>query len=306
MKKTAFVSTYYNNAHFIELQSKCLYKNILDSYDFIVLDDSEDDTKSLLTNKNSNQEIIEECEKHGARHIRVPQSIHAYERDGGYVPNHNASTNHPTERHQAVLRWLFKNYKSLGLNNYEYLALTDADVFIKKPLKMEDYMEYDIVGTGRTQTIDLPLGKFPDNMFSSKVKTLNGKTIYFFTFFIMFFNLKTVKNLSEIDVGSFPATDTGSQSHFFIQENKQYTFHFLSERHDSDVRIDVASKNSSFDADSAELLHYRAGSNWSYESSDYYKAKLNLMLKKYLPDFTDDQSSISFPVKSRDGVHIIK
>ncbi len=306
MKKTAFVSTYYNNAHFIELQSKCLSKNILDSYDFIVLDDSEDDTKSLLTNKNSNQEIIEECEAYGARHIRVPQSIHAYESQGGYVPNHNASTNHPTERHQAVLRWLFKNYKALGLNDYEYLALTDADVFIKKPLKMEDYIEYDIIGTGRTQTIDLPLGKFPDKMFSNRVKTLNGKTIYFFTFFIMFFNLKKIKNLSEIDVGSFPGTDTGSQSHFFIQDNRQYVFSFLNERHDSDVRIDIASKSNNFDADSAELIHYRAGSNWSYESSDYYKAKLNLMMKKYMPEFASEAYQVSSPIKSRDGYHIIK
>lgn len=306
MKNTIFLSTYYNNAHFIELQAKCLQKNILDSYDFAVLDDSEDDTLSLLTNKNSHKEIIEECQKHNVRHIRVPQSIHAYEFQGGYVPNHHASTNHPTERHQAVLRWLFKNYKKLNLNNYKYLVLTDADVFFKQPIEMTSYMEHDVIGTGRTQHIVLPLGKFPDKMFPAKVKTLNDKTIYFFTFFIMFFNLEKISNLETIDVGSFPGTDTGSQSHFFIQDNKNYVFSFLHEAHDSDVRVDVVSKNNNFNYDSAEMVHYRAGSNWSYESSEYYKAKLYLMLQKYLPDLLDESLKIDQSVTSRDGHHKIK
>jgi hypothetical protein len=305
MKNTIFLSTYYNNPHFIEYQAKCLEKNILDSYDFAVLDDSEENTLSLLTNKNAHLEIVNECSKHNVRHIRVPQSIHSYASHGGYVPDHHASTNHPTERHQAVLRWLFKNYKLLNLNQYKYLVLTDADVFFKQPIKMSEYMEYDILGTGRTQHIQLPLDKFPDRMFLPKVKTLNNKTIYFFTFFIMFFKLENISNLETIDVGSFPGTDTGSQSHFFIQENKNYICSFLNEAHDSEVRVDVVSKNNNFNYESAEMVHYRAGSNWSYESADYYKAKLYFMLKKYLPELLNDNFKINYEVISRDGHHKI-
>ncbi len=306
MKNTLFISTYFNNAHFIELQSGCFKKFIEDDYDFAVIDDSEDTTRSILSGNLSRDDIRSACEKHSIRHIQVPQSIHAYYSNGGYVPNENPTTNHPTERHQAVIRWLFKNYKELGFDQYKTLALLDADVLFKQKTNIANFMEYDIIGTGRNQAINLPLGKFPDNMFSEKVRNINGQVIYFLTFFILFLNMQKINNLETLDVGSWPETDTGSKSNFFIKENPQYTHSYLNERHVREYRIDVISKNNTFDEDSAELIHYRAGSNWLYEKNDYYQAKLNGMLKRYLPEFCADNYVQHYDLTSRDGEHRIK
>lgn len=306
MKNTLFISTYYNNPHFIELQAKSFRKFIEDDFDFTVIDDSEDTTRSILSNELSREEIRNECNRLQVGHIQVPQSIHAYFSQGGYVPNENPTVHHPTERHQAVIRWLFRNYKSLGFDQYQTLALLDADVLFKNPVNMKRYMEYDIIGTGRTQAIDLPLDQFPDKMFPAKVKSINHTVIDFLTLYIMFINMNKVTNLDAMDMGSWPGTDTGSKTNFFIKENPQYVCSYLNERHDSEHRIDVISKSNTFDVDSAELIHYRAGSNWSYENSEYYRVKLNKMLKRFIPEFATSNEPVNHTVKSRDGEHTIK
>jgi hypothetical protein len=306
MKNTLFIATYFNNAHFIELQSKCFQKYIEDDYDFAVINDSEDNTKSILSGNSSNSDIQEACAKFSVKHIRVPQSIHAYYSQGGYVPNENPTVDHPTDRHQAVIRWLFKNYKELGFDQYKTLALLDADVFFKQKTNISNFMEYDIIGTGRSQAIKLQLGSFPDKMFPQKVKDINNKTINFLTFFILFINIQKINNLEALDVGSWPGTDTGAKSSFFIQENQQYTHSYLNDRHVSEYRIDVVSKSNLFDEDSAELIHFRAGSNWLYEGKDYYNAKLNKMLKRYLPEFCTNDYVQHTDLVSRDGEHTVK
>ena len=136
MKNTIFLATYFNNPQFIEWQAKSFKKFVEDEYDFTVLDDSQDSTRSIISNGSARDEIRNEAAKHGAGYIQVPQSIHAYESQGGYVPNINPSVEHPTERHQALIRWLFRNNKSLGFDQYKTMVLLDSDVFIKVPINI--------------------------------------------------------------------------------------------------------------------------------------------------------------------------
>lgn len=306
MKNTLFVATYHNNPHFIEYQFRSFQKFVQDEFEFAVLDDSEDTTRSILSGNLAREDIRNECVKWGAKHIAVPQSIHAYYSQGGYVPDENPTTHHPTERHQACIRWLFKNYRQLGFDQYKTMVLLDADVFIKQPINISQYMEYEIIGTGRTQAIDLPLGQFPDKMFPPRVKAINGTVINFLTLYIMLINLEKVNNLETMDIGSWPATDTGSKTNFFIKDNPQYVCSYLNERHDSEYRIDVISKSNNYTADSAEFIHYRAGSNWLYESTDYYREKLNRVLKRYLPDIAPNIPNTQQEFRSRDGEHILR
>jgi hypothetical protein len=306
MKNTVFVSTYHNNPHFIELQAKSFKKFVEDDYDFAVLDDSEDNTRAILSGGLSRPEIISECAKHGVRHISVPQSIHAYYSKGGYVPDENPTTEHPTERHQALIRWLFRNYRSMGLDQYKTLALFDADAFFKKNVNMSNYMTHDIIGTWREQNIVLPLGKFPDNLFPEKVRKLSGVNIEFFTLCMMFINLEHVTNLETMDIGSWPWTDTGSKTYFFMKDNSQYSYAYLYDKHNPEYRIDLLSKNKEANENDAEIIHYRGGSNWSYESPEYCRAKLNKTLQKYLPEFVTNVSEAFGEVRSKDGQHILK
>lgn len=311
MKDVLFLATYFNNPHFIEFQMKSLKTFVENDFDFVVLDDSKDDTVSILSSKLARDEIKSEAEKYGAQYMQVPQSIHAYYSQGGYVPNENPNTSHPTERHQALIRWILTNYKKLGFDNYKVLALIDADVFFRRKTDMVKYMEYDIMGSFRTQTINLPLGNFPDKMFPEKVKKLNGTTIDFLTLCILFVNLQKVNNLETMDVGSWPGTDTGSKTNFFIKENTQYTYSFIIDYQDPEYRSDLFSKRLLRGlgevTEKAEMLHYRAGSNWGYEQPDYYRAKLNGILNKYIPEIAvPNTNSSKGEFISYDGEHTVK
>jgi hypothetical protein len=330
VKKTLFLATYFNNPHFIKIQAALFDKFIEDDYEFAVVDDSGDSTRSIVSNDLARSEIACECSNVGARHIMVPQSIHAHFRDGGYVPDpetyHAPDINHPSNRQQAVLRWLLANHKNMGLDQYKTLVLMDADIFIKKPMKISEYMDADFIGTGRRQFIDLPTDQ-PSRFFTDKVRSINKSHITFYNCCLLFINMCKVTNLETMDIGTWPGTDTGSKTNFFIRENPQYNFMFLSNLLGLETRIDVLSKNnepwlemdenlnpvrgdnhpspsvvtSQAEFDYAEIIHYRAGSNWSYESPEFYKAKLNRLLKKYIPGLGFSFDDVDGSIVSRYG-----
>jgi hypothetical protein len=49
------------------------------------------------------------------------------------------------------------------------------------------------------------------------------------------------------------------------------------------------------------MIHYRAGCNWNYESLDFYKAKIDRMLKRYLPDLEFNFDDVGGSLKDTHG-----
>jgi hypothetical protein len=293
MKTTLFIATYFNNAHFIEHQVNSFKTFVKDDYDFSVIDDSTDSVKSLLTENLSRNDIISECQKYGVGYIPVPQTVHALIENGGLIVKDapHIDPHHPTERHQACLRWIFNNYKQLGFDQYKYLVLLDADMFFRKPISISEYMEgYDMAGSHREQTVNLSsldadrLSRIPD-----EIRRMDGQKLDFFTLCLLFINMQTVKNLETIDNRSFRIiTDTGGRTKKFIDDNPQYKFLFLKDWNSAEYRVDFFSKEGPRAPDgtenSPELIHYRGGSNWDYQSRDYYSEKLYRLFKKYIPE----------------------
>jgi len=314
MKNTLFIATYFNNSHFIEFQIKSFQTFVKDEYDFVVIDDSADGTVSILSNGSARDDIKNECQKYGVRHIPVPQIVHNFLADGGLVINDAPDINlhHPTERHQACLRWLFNNYKQLGFDEYKTLVLLDADMFFKKPINISEYMEnYDMMGSGREQIINIAsLDYERQNRVSQEVKNLDGQKLEFFTLCLLFINMQTVLNLDTIDNRSFRViTDTGGRTKCFVENNPQYKFLFLKDWNSAEYRVDFFSKDGPRAVDgsenSPEIIHYRGGSNWDYQDKDYYCEKLYRMFKKYIPEL-DIPSSLQAnrDVISRSREHI--
>ena len=304
MKNTLIISTYFNNSHFIELQQKTFQKFIQDDFDFAVIDDAADHTQSLLSNTSARLDTINECRRLNIRYIEVPQSVHNFVDLGGLVrrDDPHINLNHPTERHQAVLRFLLNNYKKLGFDQYKTLIMTDADMFFKKPINISEYMEdYDMLGSWREQATFVP-----EENHSDEIVALGGRHIKFFTLCLLFINMEKLKDcLGELDNRSYiRVTDTGGRTHRFIEKHPEFKFGFLKDFNSSDYRVDFFSKTTTIQ-DDAEIIHYRAGSNWSIENMIYYKAKLNNMLKRFLPDFVDN-NSISVDATSANKEHTIK
>lgn len=308
MENTLFASTCFNAPHFIELQLKTFNKFVEDKFAFVVIDDSTDTTRSILSGNLAKPEIKTECDRLGIRCINVPQSIHNFEDQGGLVIRHpNTNLNHPTERHQSLLRYIFNNNKSLGFNQYKTFALMDADMFFKKPINVSKYMEgIDMLGSHRDQVLH-----FPEEMkryLPERTQKLDGIKIDFFTLCILWINMQTVNNLEKLDNSSFRSvTDTGGKTYFFMQDNPQYKYFFLQDCNSPEYRVDFFAKENvgANESEGAEFLHYRAGSNWSHENVGYYRAKLNKMLEKYLPEFATNEV-LSEDVISANKEHIIK
>jgi hypothetical protein len=56
--------------------------------------------------------------------------------------------------------------------------------------------------------------------------------------------------------------------------------------------------------ESAEFIHYRAGSNWDYQSIQYYNEKMRRMFNKYIPCINVNIPKPKNDLKSRDGEHV--
>lgn len=307
MKNTLFISTYFNNAHFIELQYRSFKKYVQDDWDFAIIDDAADDTVSLLSGKKAAQEIPEECARYGIRHIKPPQTIHGFTDQGGLMQRKDSLGNvwHPTEKHHCLLRWILDNHKNLGFDQYRTLVLFDADMFFKNPINISEYMEdYDLMGSHREQVIVTDHITVP---LTEDIVEMAGKKIDFFTLCLLFVNMQTVKNLETFNNSSYlRISDTGGKSHRFIEQNPNYKVLFLGDMSDQNYRVDFFfKKDRPYSPESAEIIHYRAGSNWSNESVPYYRAKLNKMLEKFLPEFASSEA-IPDDVVSANKEHVIK
>lgn len=312
MKNTLFVSTLYNGFHFISLQAKTFQKFVQDEYDYCVVDDADHDTRSLLTGNLASEDNKKECEAYGVRHIPIPQSIHRLERDGGLIPNDSPNIHHTTERHSSLLKYILLNHKALGFDQYKTVVLLDIDMFIRKPVNISEYMEdYDMLGAGREQTFNISaLSPDQRSQISRESIDMDGQKIHFYTMCLLFINMAKINNLETFDNRSYRAiTDTGAHSHIFIKNNPQYKFGFLKDWNSGEYRCDFFSKHPPRDQSGnetePEILHYRAGSNWSAETKQYYFEKLHRMLDRYLPEFAQKYIEIDNDVTSSNGEHTL-
>jgi hypothetical protein len=302
MKNTVFISTYYNNPHFIELQKKIYNHFIDDDFDFVVINDAGKDTKSLISGELSEKEIKNECSNQKIRHVRVPQDVHATISNGGLVPD-GFPVDHPTERHRACFHWILKNIKNLGFNEYKNMVIIESDIFPTKKINISNYMEnYDIIGPGKIN-FSLTRKFSQDQYWPKEIDHLNEINIKFFCMYMFFVNLKTVRNIDEIDIGGFAGTDTGGKTFFFMENNPNYRYLILNIGNNRDYQVDLFSKGIASD-DNSEFVHYRAGSNWDLQSIEYYQEKINRMIKRYIPLFNFGNKKLNKDLLSRDKEHV--
>lgn len=297
------ITTYYNAPHFMELQFKTFEKFAGCGANLVIINDAEDDTKSLLSGYPARQEIHSMACVLNLEHHFVPQSVHRNISDGGLVPN-GFPANHPTERHRACLHWILNNYQNLGFHDSDITIIAESDLFPRKMIDFKTYGgDYDLLGTGR---LNLHLKKTcqPNQYWPIQIKDLDSITIDFFTMYLLFINNENVNNIEQLDIGGFAGTDTGGKTSFFLKDNPQYKHKFLQIGGNKDYQVDFFS-NEKPDEDS-EFIHYRAGSNWDLQSKDYYKEKLNRMLVKYIPEFAENITLSQKDLSSRDKEHIFK
>lgn len=109
----------FNNAKTIDYQIRLIKKNLKDSYDHIVADNS-----NLLEKRN---EILSTCEKHNVRYVSIPRNPFQL----------NAS-------HAAAMHWVYKNV--VRPRNRPYFGFIDHDIYPLEPCSVVDRMKCGIYG----------------------------------------------------------------------------------------------------------------------------------------------------------------
>ncbi len=318
--KILFTSTYYNNPAFIELQLLSLQKFCVQPFDFLVMDDSEDETKSLVTGGCATTEIKAECERLGVKYHKVPAWIHANKINGGLVPN-GEPANHPTERHRACLHWILANTQLLGWGAYNYVALAESDMLLRKFVDFHQIMNQGVLqlcGTGRSNT--QVNRKNPNQSdWPAEYAEHSNVTIDFLTMYLTIFNIDKPINFKALDITGFGGTDTGGCTSLLLRHMEYCRdYKFIEISGNTDYQVDFfytnmlgfgqqATSGQSFEAE-AQFVHYRGGSNWDYQTQEYYWEKFYRMLRQYVPDLYNAGTArhSTTTLTSRDKEHSFK
>lgn len=202
--KVLFVSCYVDNSHYIKLTKKTLDKYLIDcSYEFICLNDAPDikngDENYLNIcdiidgDTNCFEKIFNESNQNGFIHIKIPQIIHIKNR-----PNHGGP------RHIENLNWFNSNIETLypDYTKFDFICHIDSDAFFTDYISLEKELN----------SVDMA-GPFI---------YLNSSDYYIHTG-LFFINIKTVKNMKDINWSNTQCTDTGSEIVNFIKNNPLYT-----------------------------------------------------------------------------------
>lgn len=144
MKKTGIITVTFNGAKLLEYQLKTLKKYCTDNYEFIIVDNS--------NNNNEMVKIKNICDENNITYIRTDINV--------YNTNNNASNNHG-----LALNYVHEKLK----NDFDYLLFLDHDLFPIKPFSVEEMLGHNIIG-GCEQIIANTRYLWPGFMMFSKLE----------------------------------------------------------------------------------------------------------------------------------------
>jgi hypothetical protein len=270
----------YNRPEFIEMHHRSFSELLLDDHEYVVFNDA--------PNEDMKNQIEQMCKKLGVRCFRIPQEIHTRP----YLPRLPGDPlNRPNIRHANNTQY---SLDILGFDHDGIVFLVDSDMFLIRPLSIEEYMkDLDIVAMekGSSPTVRylcaalcfLDMRKLPD------VRTLN-------------FNCGFADGQS---------VDSGGWTHYYLKSHpelrKEWVNSLWSHTHlflaNSDVHqpadntmpdhVKIAHyENFGFRKNeigflikkpdtfefffNLNFIHYHAGSNHDRKSAEYHAHKLSL------------------------------
>jgi glycosyltransferase involved in cell wall biosynthesis len=257
----------YNRPDFIEIQYKTFKKFLFDEYEFIVFNDASDE--------HMRSAIEQMCQKLEIPCIRIPQEIHD--------PIYNAS-----DRNCKGVQY---SLNLLGYTHNDILALIDSDMFLIKEFSIREYMkDYDLAG----------------------LHQIRGHVNYLWIG-LVFLNMATMPNKTTINFncGLIDNTrvDSGGFTYYYLRDNPTAKIRYLENMfYIKDFFCDLCTSNNLNECDhhcekmkslnfsnalinltcqsphsimevylQNTFLHYRAGSNWNWESATYHERKTKLL-----------------------------
>lgn len=247
--KITIFAHYFGQPEFIKYQYAFFKKNILDEYEFIVVEDSD--------NLIISYKIKRECERLGIQYIRIPRSAFIHPK----LPVLDDSGG-PSFECSVAVQYIYDNYI---VPSKDICLIMDNDIFLVSPFNIEEYLgshSFAYVSQEK-EFIDYMLPNFlivnPSKM--PEKEKLN-------------FNLGVIQGVR---------TDSGGFTHFYLKEFKKLgkaipVYHLfttpspLKEKFINVCPLLFTSKawGSHYFIDPELFLHIRMGSNWA-KHRDYPK-----------------------------------
>lgn len=252
--KVLFFSYVYNRPDFVALQKKTLDAFCKDPHELIVFNDAPTDTACA--------EIEGMCKKLDVRCVRVPQSLH-------WTPK-------PGQRHIDSIKFSFQKF---GLDHKGIVVMLDADMFLIKPINVNEYMDgYDLIG-GKQWRED------------------RGKLVTYIAPGLAFFNMTTLPNKHQINFRGDRVEgilcDVGGHMYYYLQNNPSLKYRLfvapslerLSKNADQlksegfdNLAIELILNTDvkygfEFHGDNHFLHYYAGGSNWPDYSAKFLAEK---------------------------------
>lgn len=263
--KVTIFSRYFGQPEFIKYQYSFFKKNLLDEYEFVVIDDS---NKINISNKIKN-----ECEKYDIIYIRIPRSVFDHPKlpiTSSYVTKGSASF-----ECSVSVQYVYDNYV---LPSDNICVIIDNDIFLTAPFSIEKYLgesAFAYVPQSRG-TVDYMLANFL--IFNPSIMPEKSH---------LNFNMGTILGNN---------TDSGGYTYFYLLNHKNIgkivsscylhdTPSLIKDQFISNCPTLFTSKSwrAHYFIDKELFLHIRMGSNWS-NNPDYPKmmAEVNFLFDKLL------------------------
>lgn len=248
----------YNRPDFIALQAKTFRAFLQDpDYEYVVFNDGQNGDMA-----QRNEQI---CAQLGIRCIRMPQHLH--------------TSNEATFRHNDTMNYAFR---TLANDFNGLVVLMDSDVFLIKPLNIQQYMQgYDLIGGHQERN--------------------NGQRVIYISPVLVFFNMNTLPNKSSINFSPGRILgndcDNGAYMYYYLKNNPYIKYRlfmaFGTARLPKDAQalqelgydqlaiqfiLSLGSKYGfEFHGDNHFIHHWAGGCNWPKYSAAYMQEKANVL-----------------------------
>lgn len=278
LTKVLIITTSYNRPDFIELQFQSFTHFLNDDYEYVVFNDAPE-------NSIVKKEIEDTCRRLGIQCIRIPANIHN-------KPNRQSAGDRHIEGLQFALNTIGYDYNGI-------VTIIDSDVFMLKSFSIEKYLEdHDIAGKIEARlNLNTRVRYFSPVLIFMNMQTLpNKKTISFEGGYIeglacdvgahTYYYLKNNPKIKTQFFTMMRCLNIGFQGNDLVKKPghcstcsnstclsctwnlmdqgfDDHTISFIQTCPDDNIEFIL---NHTF-------LHYRCGSNWNNQSSEYHAIK---------------------------------
>lgn len=247
--KVSVFAHYFGQPEFIKYQYMFLKRNLLDEYEFVVFEDSD--------NPNVSRQIEKECEKYGVQCVHIPRSV--FETPKLPIKDSYVSLGAASFQCAVATQYIYDNYVIPSRN---ICLILDNDIFLLSPFSIEKY-----------------LGLYSFSYAREERRAANRTIFYMLPNFVIFNpSIMSDKEQLDFNLGTIleTRTDSGGYTYFYLlghassgSEMLKYylwdTPSALKDRFGDQYPLLFNSREWSSHCFLAKdaFLHIRMGSNWS-------------------------------------------